>query len=43
VAWTIKNEEELARAKKGFDVIIFDSFIPKDGKNRIKSNKNRKK
>lgn len=43
VAWTIRNEEELAKAKKNFDLIIFDSFIPKDGKNRIKSNKNRKK
>lgn len=43
VAWTIRNEEELAKAKKSFDLIIFDSFIPKDGKNRIKSNKNRKK
>ena len=43
VAWTIRNEEELAKAKKSFDLIIFDSFIPKEGKNRIKSNKNRKK
>lgn len=30
-AWTIKSEEELARAKKNFDIYIFDSFIPKDG------------
>lgn len=43
VAWTIRNEEELAKAKKSFDLIIFDSFIPKDGKNRIKTIKNRKK
>lgn len=43
VAWTIKSEEELEKAKKSFDVIIFDSFMPKDGKNRIKTNKNRKK
>lgn len=28
-AWTIKSEEELAEAKKHFDVFIFDSFIPK--------------
>ena len=42
VAWTIRNEEELVKAKKSFDLIIFDSFIPKEGKNRIKSNKNRK-
>ncbi len=27
-AWTIKSEEELARAKKHFDVFIFDSFVP---------------
>ena len=43
VAWTVKSEEELERAKKGFDLIIFDSFIPKEGKNRIKTNKNGKK
>lgn len=29
VAWTVKNEEELAEAKKHFDVFIFDSFKPK--------------
>lgn len=28
VAWTIKNQKELLEAKKTFDVIIFDSFIP---------------
>ena len=28
VAWTIKNEQELERAKSGFDMFIFDSFIP---------------
>lgn len=27
-AWTIKNEEQLARAKKVFQIFIFDSFIP---------------
>ena len=43
VAWTVKSEEELERAKKDFDLIIFDSFIPKEGKNRIKTNKNGKK
>lgn len=43
VAWTVKSEEELESAKKNFDIIIFDSFIPKDGKNRTKTNKNRKK
>ena len=30
-AWTIKSEEELVRAKKNFDIYIFDSFIPADG------------
>ncbi len=30
-AWTIKSEEELTRAKKNFDIFIFDSFIPKQG------------
>ena len=28
VAWTIRNQDELKRAKKIFQVIIFDSFIP---------------
>ena len=27
-AWTIKNQEQLARASDAFDVFIFDSFIP---------------
>lgn len=27
-AWTIKNEKELADAKKRFDMFIFDSFLP---------------
>lgn len=27
-AWTIKSNEELERAKKNFDIFIFDSFIP---------------
>ncbi len=30
-AWTIKSEEELARARKNFDIFIFDSFVPKSG------------
>jgi glycerophosphoryl diester phosphodiesterase len=29
VAWTIKNEEQLDKAKNVFDIIIFDSFMPK--------------
>lgn len=28
VAWTIKSQEELERARKKFDLFIFDSFIP---------------
>lgn len=28
VAWTIKSEEELAEARKHFEVFIFDSFLP---------------
>lgn len=27
-AWTIKNENQLKKAKKSFDIFIFDSFIP---------------
>ncbi len=27
-AWTIKSREQLARAKKNFDLFIFDSFVP---------------
>ncbi|MCR5719322.1 MAG: glycerophosphodiester phosphodiesterase [Lachnospiraceae bacterium] len=27
-AWTIKSEEELAEARKDYDMFIFDSFIP---------------
>lgn len=30
VAWTIKNQNELNKAKENFDFFIFDSFIPKD-------------
>ncbi|MCR4903727.1 MAG: glycerophosphodiester phosphodiesterase [Butyrivibrio sp.] len=30
-AWTIKSQEELEKARKHFDIYIFDSFIPKDG------------
>lgn len=29
-AWTIKSEKELESAKKHFDIIIFDSFIPRN-------------
>ena len=28
-AWTIKNEQDLERARANFDIFIFDSFIPK--------------
>lgn len=28
VAWTVQSREELEKAKEGFDVFIFDSFIP---------------
>ena len=28
VAWTIKSQEELERAKSKFDLFIFDSFLP---------------
>ncbi|NBJ94418.1 glycerophosphodiester phosphodiesterase family protein [Parablautia muri] len=28
VAWTIRSQQELERAEKGFDLFIFDSFIP---------------
>lgn len=30
IAWTIKNQDELEKAKKHFDLFIFDSFIPKN-------------
>ena len=29
VAWTIKNKEQMTKAKKRFSVIIFDSFDPR--------------
>lgn len=29
VAWTIKSQEQLEKAKSHFDVYIFDSFVPK--------------
>jgi len=29
-AWTVRSEEELRRAKRHFDVYIFDSFIPRE-------------
>ncbi|WP_331489115.1 glycerophosphodiester phosphodiesterase family protein, partial [Parablautia intestinalis] len=28
VAWTIRSQKELEAAKKGFDIFIFDSFVP---------------
>lgn len=28
--WTIKNEEQLKKAKENFDWIIFDGFVPKE-------------
>lgn len=28
VAWTIKSQEQLEAARKGFDLFIFDSFLP---------------
>jgi len=31
VAWTIKSEEELSRAREFYDMFIFDSFIPAQG------------
>lgn len=30
-AWTVKSEDELEHCRKGFDVFIFDSFLP-DGR-----------
>lgn len=30
-AWTIKSEEELEKARKHFDLFIFDSFVPACG------------
>lgn len=30
VAWTIKSQKELDRAKKDFDLFIFDSFVPRE-------------
>ena len=30
VAWTIKSQQELDKAKKHFDLFIFDSFLPKE-------------
>ena len=32
VAWTIKSEEELARARRAYELFIFDSFVPKEKK-----------
>lgn len=31
VAWTIRSQEELERARKHFDLFIFDSFLPDQG------------
>lgn len=28
-AWTVKSEKDLSQAQKGFDVFIFDSFVPR--------------
>lgn len=33
VGWTIRNQDELERAKGIFQVIIFDSFVPDEKKN----------
>lgn len=30
-AWTIRSKEELAEARKHFDIFIFDSFVPEGG------------
>lgn len=38
-AWTVRSEEELRRAKRHFDVYIFDSFIPRE--TRRKTEKDR--
>ncbi|MBQ6322811.1 MAG: glycerophosphodiester phosphodiesterase [Lachnospiraceae bacterium] len=35
VAWTIKNQEQLEKAKKDFSVFIFDSFLPKSMDERL--------
>ena len=32
VAWTIKSEQELAEARKHFELFIFDSFVPQNDK-----------
>ena len=34
-AWTVRSEDEYDRAKKHFDVFIFDSFIPHPAHSRI--------
>lgn len=28
VAWTVKSQEQLQEARRGFDIFIFDSFLP---------------
>jgi hypothetical protein len=30
IAWTIQNAEELQRARKHFDLFIFEGFVPTD-------------
>lgn len=30
-AWTVRSREQLSRARKDFDLFIFDSFLPGDG------------
>lgn len=39
VAYTIKNEKELEKNKDDFDLIIFDSFIPKNNKIKMSNKK----
>lgn len=44
VGWTIKSQEELEEAKESFDLIIFDSFLPKkENEKDIWENKKQKK
>ncbi|MBQ9154786.1 MAG: hypothetical protein IJ130_13370 [Solobacterium sp.] len=31
VGWTIKDEDQLIEAKQLYDIVIFDSFVPKQG------------
>ena len=34
VAWTIRSEEELEKARKYFDLFIFENFLPDNGKEK---------